>query len=93
MTPMLGPLLQTDDVTHSSLYTEQLLCAHALTRRGLYTEKLLHTGWKSALFGRTCTVAVPTFRVPLPKFQIPHRDLDDAQPFPAGVPMSSIASG
>ena len=29
--------------THSSLYTEQLLCAHALTQRGLCTEKLLHT--------------------------------------------------
>ena len=43
---MLDPLLQTDDVTRSSLYTEQLLCAHVLTQRGLCTEKLLHTGWK-----------------------------------------------
>ena len=27
--------LQTDDVTHGSLCTEQFLCAHALTQRGL----------------------------------------------------------
>ena len=36
-------LLQTDDVTHSSLCTEQLFCAHALTQRGLCREKPLHT--------------------------------------------------
>ena len=38
-----NPLLQKDDVTHNSLYTEQLLSAHALTQRGLHREKLLHT--------------------------------------------------
>ena len=35
-------LLQTDDVTHRNLYTEQLLCADTLTQRGLCTDKLLH---------------------------------------------------
>ena len=40
---MRNPLLQKDDVTHNSLYTEQLLSAHALTQRGLHREKLLHT--------------------------------------------------
>ena len=40
------PLLQTDNVAHSSLETEQLLSAHALTstQRGLCTEKFFfHT--------------------------------------------------
>ena len=44
------PLLQTDNVAHSSLDTEQLLSAHALTstqrgrrQRDLYTQK--HTLW------------------------------------------------
>lgn len=40
------PLLQTDNVAHSSLDTEQLLSAHALTstQRGLCTEKFVfHT--------------------------------------------------
>ena len=32
--------LQTDDVTHKSLYTEQLLCTDTLTQGGLCTEKL-----------------------------------------------------
>jgi hypothetical protein len=32
--------LQTDDVTHKSLYTEQLLCADTLTQGGLCTDKL-----------------------------------------------------
>ena len=41
--PMLDPPLQTDDVTHKSLYTEQFLSARAFTERGLCTEKLLHT--------------------------------------------------
>ena len=36
-------LLQTDDVTHRSLYTEQLLFADTLAQRGLCTEKLSHT--------------------------------------------------
>ena len=40
-------LPQTDDLTHSSLYTEQLLCADALTQRGLcketFTQAHLHT--------------------------------------------------
>ena len=35
-------LLQTDDLTHRNLYTEQLLCANTLTQRGLCTDKLLH---------------------------------------------------
>ena len=43
MTPLLELLLQTDDDTHSNLYTEQPSCAHALTQRGLCREKLLHT--------------------------------------------------
>ena len=34
--------LQTDDVTHRNLYTEQVLCADTLTHRGLCTGKLLH---------------------------------------------------
>ena len=33
-------LLQTDDVTHRNLYTEQFLCADTLTQWGLCTEKL-----------------------------------------------------
>ena len=39
------PLLQTDNVAHSSLETEQLLSAHALTstQRGLCTEKFFFT--------------------------------------------------
>ena len=40
---MLHPLLQTDDVTHSGLYTEQLLSTHDLSQKGLCTENLLHT--------------------------------------------------
>ena len=35
--------LQTDDVTHRNLYTEQLLRADILTQRGLFTEKMLYT--------------------------------------------------
>ena len=35
-------LLQTDDLTHRNLYTEQLLCANTVTQRGLCTDKLLH---------------------------------------------------
>ena len=35
-------LLQTDDVTHRNLYTEQLLCADTLAQRCLCTDKLLH---------------------------------------------------
>ena len=49
---MLDFLLGTGHVTHSSLYTEQFLQAHTLTRRGLctdisftqnYTKTPLHT--------------------------------------------------
>ena len=32
----------TDDVTHSSLYTEQLLCAHALTQSFVHREAFTH---------------------------------------------------
>ena len=35
-------ILQTDDISHRSLYTEQLLCADTLIQRGLCTE-FLHT--------------------------------------------------
>ena len=40
---MLHPLLQTDDVTHSGLYTEQLLSTHDLTQRGfVHRESFTH---------------------------------------------------
>ena len=38
-----GTFLQTDDVTHRNLYTEQFLCADTLTQRGLCTDKLLQS--------------------------------------------------
>ena len=43
---------KTDDVTHSSLYTEQLLSAHALVQTGLCTEKLLQTDAFTQRFSR-----------------------------------------
>jgi hypothetical protein len=55
-------LLQTDDVvTHSNLYTENLLCVHALTRRalctntkGFHAKELLHRNFTHRCFAPTC---------------------------------------
>ena len=39
---VLDAILQTDGVTHSSLCTEQLLPAHALTERFVHREAFTH---------------------------------------------------
>ena len=57
-------LVQTNDITHSNLYTEQLLCAHALTQRERFVHRATFAQLgKNALFRRTCTVAVGTVRL------------------------------
>ena len=56
---------KTDDVTHSSLYTEQLLSAHALVQTGLCTEKLLQTDAFTQRFSRKEAFTHRNFYTPM----------------------------
>ena len=80
--PMLDPPLQTDDVTHKSLYTEQFLSARAFTKRGFYAKRLLRAEARSS-----AEPALLLFEL-LSAFLFP---LPDHPPF--AFPFPSICSG